>query len=178
MTSQVFKSMSSLVYNLTANANYVVVGNSTNNSSQINSTEARQISSTEALYTSTNHFQNILNVAASFGSERSQSMTVFSSSYDWDVYGGDSSVVDFLNPNNSAQAFQDWKGTVPFNPIPVQWKMLQISELFDDNYVKSQLRLAIDLFLSMDTSEIITLNRSPDANFDPFANVKKREGKK
>ena len=77
--------------------------------------------------------------------------------------------MDFLNTNASAQAFQDWKNTVPSNPLPVLWRMVEISELFQDNLLREQLRLAIDMFLTLsDTSSIVTIYKNPDNTWNPY----------
>jgi len=86
----------------------------------------------------------------------SKSVTVTSTSQ-WELSGGDSNLVNLLDTRNAAETIGIWKLSIGSNPVPVQYRMREISTLYDDPTLRRQLSDAVQIYLNFDTDNIINV---------------------
>jgi len=119
-----------------------------------------KVSRQEALNGATKQFTSQISGRVDFGTEKTTKNLTFSSSSNWKLYGGDSNLVNLLDSRNSSTAILVWKQSITENPVAVQYRLREVSTLFDDPTLRQQLEQAVDVFLTFDTSSIITVNNT------------------
>jgi len=160
LLSLIDKSYTTSSYNLSANASATY-----------------QVSQAEAVQTSRSMFQSTLNAQVGFGLENVATNTTFYTSNDWDIWGGDVTRVNLLNPDIAASQMNVWKSTLSSNPIAASFNLEPIENLFDDPFIRSQIEAARAIYLTFDTDTIVSLinndiklkRRTPESYVSQFA---------
>jgi len=135
------------------------------------------VSQAEAVQTSRSMFQSTLNAQVGFGLENVATNTTFYTSNDWDIWGGDVTRVNLLNPDIAASQMNVWKSTLSSNPIAASFNLEPIENLFDDPFIRSQIEAARAIYLTFDTDTIVSLinndiklkRRTPESYVSQFA---------
>jgi len=129
----------------------------TTDSSDLNITGSITISKEEATRAANEKFQSTLNGHIGFGLENMATVSSFAQTNDWDIFGGDVAQVNLLNVNIAPQEMNNWKKTLPQNPIAGSFRLEPIEYLFDDPSVRDQIAAARAVFLTYDTDFIVAL---------------------
>lgn len=74
--------------------------------------------------------------------------------------GGDSGKSNLLDSALTRQAVKFWKDTIPTNPAPIRYRLKKISSLVTNKALKEQLDLAVAVYLSLDTVDIISIQQN------------------
>jgi hypothetical protein len=119
-----------------------------------------RVSRQEALNGATKQFTQQITGRIDFGLEKTTKNLTYQSSSNWKLYGGDSNLVNLLDSRNSSAAILVWKQSITENPVAVQYRLREVSTLFDDPTLRQQLEQAVDVFLTFDTDSIITVNNT------------------
>jgi hypothetical protein len=115
------------------------------------------ISRQQALNHATEQFSQQLTAQVDFKYSRVNKNVNVSSSAQWELSGGDSNLVNLLDTRDGAETIGIWKTTITANPVPVQYRMREISTLYDDPTLRKQLSDAVQLYLNFDTDDIINV---------------------
>jgi len=111
----------------------------------------------EALAGATSTFQESLSGSSDFSLTSSKKKTQFSSSSDWRLSGGDSSLVNLLDTRQASTAIKLWKSSIASNPVPIQYRLRNIATLFDDPFLRTQMEAAVAIYLTFDTNDILRI---------------------
>jgi len=115
------------------------------------------ISQADALNAANAAFASTLNTAVDFSFSNVNSDITMQTTSQWTLLGGNSSIVNLLDTTNSSLAILAWKQTITENPVAVGYRLREISTLFDDSLMREQLHLAVQVYLTVDTSDTQTL---------------------
>jgi len=116
------------------------------------------VSQSDALNAATMSFSSTLNSQVDFSFSTVNSNIQTQTTSQWRLLGGNSSIVNLLSTSNASQAILQWKGTITENPVAVGYRLREISTLFDDPLLRDQLHAAVQVFLTVDTSDTVLLN--------------------
>jgi hypothetical protein len=109
-------------------------------------------------------FSSNLDVTASFNFNNAQNTIQTQTTTNWYLLGGDSNSVNLLDASNSSTAIRAWKPTIVKNPVPVAFRLREVATLFTDFLLRAEMANAIDVYLTMDTSDIISLEINLETN--------------
>jgi len=113
------------------------------------------VSESDALASANKQFSQTLNAQVDFSFNKVDKRIELQSTSVWRLLGGNSSIVNLLDTRNASQAIKAWKQTITGNPVPVVFRLKEISTLFDDPLMRDQLANAVFYFLNFDTSDIL-----------------------
>jgi len=118
-------------------------------------TESRTtVTNQQALAGATATFQSSVSGTSDFSLSNSQQKTQFSQTSNWKLAGGDSNLVNLLDTRESADAVKIWKPSIIYNPVPVQYRLRSMATLFEDTFVRQQVKNAIAVYLTFSTEDI------------------------
>jgi len=129
-----------------------------------------------AVASATAFFKSQTSATVDYAFENQHSSQVFEQTTLFKLRGGDSLVVDLLNPNNAdgTSAFETWKYTVFQNPAPISMTLKEIATLFpDDEFYgvnsRDAMADATHQFIVNEAVTDIIVDSSPDEpNYVPF----------
>jgi len=116
------------------------------------------VSQSDALNAANKQFASTLNAQVDFSFSNVNTNIQMQTTSQWRLLGGNSSIVNLLDTRNSSQSIRMWKTTITENPVAVAYRLREISTLFDDPFMRDQLHTAVQVFLTVDTSDTVALN--------------------
>lgn len=122
------------------------------------------VTTTEALDQANRNFQQQLSGSVQFGLENVDETINFQSTSQWRLLGGDSNLVNLLDSSDASTTIKTWKSTITMNPVPVAYRLRDISTLADDEELRDRIAAAVQLYLQYDTRDILRVE-----NFDGLA---------
>jgi len=137
---------------------------STNNGLNTSSSNTQNLTSQQALISSSNSFSSSLTNTVNTRTARVTQNITITSTTDWDLLGGNSNLVNLLSTSSASDAIFTWKQSIPLNPVSVKYRLREISTLYDDSFLRLQLHQAIIVFLSDASTDFLV-------TFDSTQNV-------
>jgi len=119
----------------------------------------------QAMKAGSGNFYTGVNVEA--GLEYDTSDTVYKQAVagSWALNGGDANAVNLLDMVNTTVEIRNWKPTIVNNPIPVAFRLREVSTLFDDQTISKYMHDAIALYLAtQDTQDIVGISYQMRSN--------------
>jgi len=135
-------------------------GTSTATQTTTGTTGTGALSKQQALAGATSSFSSQLTGTVGYGLSLTTKNVSYSSQSNWKLFGGNSNLVNLLDSRNSSLAILVWKQSITENPVAVKYRLREVSTLFDDPTLRKQLEFAVDLYLTFDTSSIISVNNT------------------
>jgi len=109
-------------------------------------------------------YSNNLDITASFSFNNNDQTIQTQTTTNWYLLGGDSNSVNLLDATNSSNAIRAWKPTIVKNPVPVTFRLREVATLFADFLLRAEMQNAISVYLTFDTSDIISLEINLETN--------------
>ena len=76
------------------------------------------------------------------------------------LQGGDQLGVNLLDTADTASTILEWKQSIASKPIPIDFKLKEFPTLISDLNLRSQLNVALALYLNIPTQNIVSVNSS------------------
>jgi len=109
-------------------------------------------------------YSNNLDITASFSFDNNDQTIQTQTTTNWYLLGGDCNSVNLLDASNSSTAIRAWKPTIVKNPVPVTFRLREVATLFADFLLRAEMQNAISVYLTFDTSDIISLEINLETN--------------
>jgi len=103
-------------------------------------------------------YSNNLDITASFSYSDNDKKVQEQTTTNWFLLGGDSASVNLLDATNASTAIRSWQATITSNPVPVTFRLREVATLFADFLLRQEMQNAISVYLTMDTTDIISLD--------------------